>query len=162
VKRQNFGQHFEQNHHHSLQMAGRPLRSSSSTFIHPSLNFLYLSLTIPSLITLWPKTAAHNARWISAALMFLREERDNSLNFADRRKYHNSLCREKNKHQVTWFTRQWVIWPYLACASSPPAPTLVAYHERRLLFRIAIEHFSIIAAYMPKSPRWSSFFCFPS
>jgi hypothetical protein len=37
---------------------------------NPSSNNLHRCLTVPSLITFWPKTV-HNSQWISAALMFL-------------------------------------------------------------------------------------------
>jgi hypothetical protein len=59
---------------------------------------------------------------------FSMKKADNIGNFAagriiNCRTHHNSLCRDKNKYRwpVMWrFTRQWVIWCYLACTSSLP------------------------------------------
>jgi hypothetical protein len=93
-----------------------------------------------------PQTA-HKSLWVSSALIILEWRKRvtagfsqlEGLSIAEHTITHSAETRTNTRWPVMrWFTRQWVTWRYLACASSP------------LLLHYFLK---INGNYFPKSPR---------
>jgi hypothetical protein len=99
----------------SLATDGRQLRSSSWTFVRPSLNILHHCLTVPALITL-----IVNRRWWDYQL----------------EAHHKSLSRRQSKQKVASYV---MVYKAISHVTLPPmckifpAPTLVAKDKWTLL-----------------------------
>jgi hypothetical protein len=106
----------------SFTTNGQLLCSSLWAFVRSSLNILHQCLN--SFFTHYILTM-HNSEWISPPLMFLVWRKWITLNFTvgrfiNCRTYHSVETRTNTRWPVTWwFRRQWVMWCYFTCTSSP-------------------------------------------
>jgi hypothetical protein len=115
----------------SLTTDGWPLHSSSSTFVHPSLNILHLFLKSSFTHDILAVNRAqftmdfHNTHVFSVKKAYNRVSQLAGLSIAGHIINHFVETSTNTKWPVMWrFTKQWVLWPHLDWASSPSLPRL--------------------------------------
>jgi hypothetical protein len=117
-------------------MAGRIFRSSSWTIVRPSLNILHHCLRFLHSLHLGrkPPRIIHDVFPHQSCFLAWRMQTTARiaqlavLSIAGHIITHSV---ETRTNTMWWFTREWVMWRYLPCASSPPL--LNDWNKRKLL-----------------------------